>query len=113
MMYCWRRGASGGVGAPIPVTIKSDTHLNKNESQLWRRARMADLGARRFSQLIQKAISHPDNVLHYKTCVNISLLNTESSTLRADKIILGRKIQTIRKNRDSSVAVSHTLVFPH
>lgn len=43
------------------------------------------------------AIRRPDNVLHYKTCVNISLLNTESGTFHAYKIILGRKIQTITK----------------
>lgn len=59
---------------------------------------MTDLGAQRFSQLVQNAISCPDNVLHYKTCVYISLLNTESGTFHAYKIILGRKIETTREN---------------
>lgn len=78
-------------------------------------------GARRFSQLIQNAISHPDNVLHYKTCVNISRLNTESGSCDAYEIIYGRKMQIILKNwvflphslSLSSPKNTHSVVFPY
>lgn len=70
-------------------------------------------GTQQISQLVPNAISHPDNVLHYKTCVNMSRLNTESDTCDAYKIISGRKIQTTPKNWEILFALTKSSSLTH